>query len=159
MRLTTYTDYALRTLMYLALNRESLITIQDIADTHGIAKNHLTKVVNHLSALGIIESIRGRNGGLRLGREPADITIGEVVRNTESDFFIAECFNPESQHCLYSSACNLKGVLGKATNAFLDVLDNVTLETILKSGRTRPSSSGARPLKVHTKASAHRKTG
>lgn len=138
MRLTSYTDYALRTLIYLALNREGLVTIQDIADAHQIAKNHLTKVVNHLSVMGLVESVRGRNGGLRLGREPADICIGDVVRQTEGDFFMAECFNPETQDCLYSSSCSLKGVLGQATQAFLSVLDGVTLETILQQHRDRP---------------------
>lgn len=128
--------------MYLALNRESLVTIQDIADAHGIAKNHLTKVVNQLSALGIVDSIRGRNGGLRLGREPADINIGDVVRNTENDFFIAECFNPENQSCMYSSACTLKGVLRKATNAFLGVLDDLTLEDILEKSANNPRKAG-----------------
>jgi len=155
MRLTSYTDYALRALMYLGMNREHLVTIQDIADAQGIAKNHLTKVVNHLSAMGVIDSVRGRNGGLRPGREPRDINIGEVVRNTENDFYIAECFNPDNQNCMYSSACVLKGVLKKATNSFLDVLDGVTLETILVQGanpgaRKAPRNAG-KPLKLHLK--------
>lgn len=146
MRLTTYTDYALRTLMYLAHNRESLVRIQDIADAHKIAKNHLTKVVNHLSTLGMVESVRGRNGGLRLGREPADIRIGAIVRQTESDFYIAECFNQENQNCLYSSACSLKGVLGQATHAFLSVLDDVTLEMILHQNRNRDVRRGKQQM-------------
>ena len=107
MRLTTYTDYALRTLMYLAANRDRLVTIQDIADAHDIAKNHLTKVVHQLGIMGVIESLRGRKGGLRLGREPDQINIGAVVRSTEPDFYMAECFNPGNSHCIMSAACSL----------------------------------------------------
>lgn len=132
MRLTTYTDYALRTLIYLATHRERLATIQDIADTHGIAKNHLTKVVHQLGILGYVESSRGRNGGLRLGREPAQINIGALVRSTEPDFYMAECFDPKKNFCILSSACRLKGVLHNATAAYLAVLDGVTLESLVK---------------------------
>ena len=132
MRLTTYTDYALRTLMYLAANRNRLVTIQDIADGHSIAKNHLTKIVHRLGILGFVESLRGRNGGLRLGREPAQISIGAVVRSTEPDFYMAECFDPKKNFCILTSACRLKGVLHSATAAYLAVLDGVTLESLLK---------------------------
>jgi Rrf2 family nitric oxide-sensitive transcriptional repressor len=130
MKLTSYTDYALRTLMYLAMNRDHLVTIQDIADTHRIAKNHLTKVVHQLGMLGLVETIRGRHGGLRLGRDPSAISVGEVVRSTESDFFIAECFDPGKPGCIYSPSCALKGVLGRANSAFLGVLDGVTLDAL-----------------------------
>lgn len=136
MKLTSYTDYALRTLMYLAANRDRLVTIQDIADLHGIAKNHLTKVVHQLGLLGLVATVRGRNGGLALGREPAEINIGDVVRSTETDFNMAECFDENNVGCAYSSACMLKGVLGEATAAYLRVLDAVTLETLTrKPGR------------------------
>lgn len=128
MKLTSYTDYALRTLMYLAHNRDRLVTIGDIADEHGIAKNHLTKVVHQLGTLGYVDTVRGRNGGLRLGCEPSNINIGEVVRHTETDFFMAACFDASGPGCSYSPACSLKGLLGKATHAFLEVLDSVTLE-------------------------------
>lgn len=152
MRLTAYTDYSLRTLIYLAMNREQLVTIQDIADAHSIAKNHLTKVVHRLGTLGYIETVRGRNGGLRIGREPAEINIGEVVRNTESDFYMAACFDLASAGCMYSSACALKGVLGEATSAFLGVLDAVTLEQMLPKaparGRAAKADKGA-PVVLH----------
>lgn len=131
MKLTSYTDYALRTLMFLALNRERLVTIQDIADAHRIAKNHLTKVVHQLGILGLVETIRGRNGGLRLGRDPSEINVGDVVRSTESDFFIAECFDAEKPGCIYSGSCALKGALSRASSAFLEVLDGVTLATLI----------------------------
>lgn len=132
MRLTAYTDYSLRTLIFLAMNRDQLVTIQEIADAHGIAKNHLTKVVHRLGTLGYIDTVRGRNGGLRLGREPADINIGDVVRHTETDFYMASCFDKSSSGCMYSAACALKGVLSQATAAFLDVLGAVTLEQMVR---------------------------
>ncbi len=131
MRLTSYTDYALRSLIFLGLNRDRLVTIQDIADLHGISKNHLMKVVHQLGVSGMVETVRGRHGGLRLGREPADINIGEVVRYTETDFYMAECFNPDNVGCAYSASCTLKGVLGAATAAYLQVLDGVTLADML----------------------------
>ncbi|MGZ3157961.1 MAG: RrF2 family transcriptional regulator [Burkholderiaceae bacterium] len=137
MRLTSYTDYALRTLMYLAINRAHLATIQDIADLHGISKNHLTKVAHQLGQLGLIQTVRGRNGGLKLGREPAEINIGKVVRQTETDFYMAACFDRGNKNCAYSSDCMLKGVLNIATDAYLHVLDNVTLETLIKKPRRR----------------------
>ena len=155
MRLTAYTDYSLRTLIFLAMNREQLVTIQDIADTHGIARNHLTKVVHRLGTLGYIDTVRGRNGGLRLGREPGDINIGEVVRHTETDFHMASCFDPASAGCVYSAACALKGVLGKATLAFLEVLDAVTLEQMVVKEVRKAKGGGkagaAKPAVIHFK--------
>jgi Rrf2 family nitric oxide-sensitive transcriptional repressor len=137
MRLTAYTDYSLRTLIFLAMSRDRLVTVQHIADAHSIAKNHLTKVVHELGTLGYITTIRGRNGGLRLGREPADINIGEVVRHTETDFYMASCFDPAALGCIYAPGCTLKGVIGKATAAFLEVLDAVTLEDTLAAERRK----------------------
>jgi len=138
MRLTTYTDYALRTLMYLAVNRDRLVTIQDIATLHSISKNHLTKVVHHLGQIGIVATVRGRNGGLKLGSEPSDINIGAVVRQTETDFHMAECFHREKNQCVYASACVLEDVLGAATAAYLSVLDGVSLDDLVQKtqGRT-----------------------
>ncbi|MGV3654445.1 MAG: RrF2 family transcriptional regulator [Noviherbaspirillum sp.] len=164
MRLTSYTDYALRALMYLALNRERLVTIQDIADTHGIAKNHLTKVVHQLGLLGIVETVRGRSGGLRLAREPEEINIGAVVRETESDFHIAECFNSERDTCIYSPSCVMRGTLGQATMAFLSVLDGVTLADMVKPAPGQPGSRAKAnealrtvPLQFKPKAAARAK--
>lgn len=132
MRLTSYTDYTLRTLMYLGMNRDRLVTIQDIADLHSISKNHLMKVVYQLGLSGIVETVRGRNGGLRLKREPADINIGAVVRETETDFFMAECFDRANNTCPLTSNCKLKAALGQATLAYLTVLDKVTLASLLE---------------------------
>lgn len=158
MRLTAYTDYSLRTLIFLAMNREQLVTVQQIADAHGIAKNHLTKVVHHLGTLGYIVTVRGRNGGLRLGHEPSEIVIGDVVRHTETDFYMASCFDQATANCLYSAACSLKGELAKATAAFLEVLDAVTLEQMaIKEERKRgakavaKASGGAKPVQLHFK--------
>lgn len=146
MRLTTYTDYALRTLMYLAVNRERLVTIQDIANLHCISKNHLTKVVHHLGQIGLVTTVRGRNGGLKLGAAPHDINIGQVVRQTETDFHMAECFNHDANRCVFASACVLEGALGDATQAYLKVLDAFTLDQLLRKP-TRPSiGTAAQPL-------------
>ncbi|MES2323587.1 MAG: Rrf2 family transcriptional regulator [Pseudomonadota bacterium] len=131
MRLTAYTDYTLRTLIYLAMHRDRLATIGDIADLHGISKNHLMKVAHQLGVLGLVETVRGRNGGMRLGRDPADINIGEVVRNSETDFYMAECFDAASNSCSLAPGCALKGVLGAATAAYLAVLDAVTLADLV----------------------------
>jgi Rrf2 family nitric oxide-sensitive transcriptional repressor len=152
MRLTSYTDYALRTLMYLGTNRDRLVTIQSIADTHGIAKNHLTKVVHRLGMLGVVETVRGRSGGLRLGREPTRINIGDVVRHTESDFYIAECFDREKAGCLYIHACVLRDVLGRATTAFLSVLDGVTLADLIPPGEVHGKRPGPEPIQFVRKA-------
>ena len=150
MRLTAYTDYTLRTLMYLGLNRDKLVTIQDIANIHGISKNHLMKVVHQLGLTGMVETIRGRNGGLRLNKEPADINIGEVVRNTETDFFMAECFSPGNFQCSYAADCTLKGVLHAATTAYLDVLDDVTLENLIKKDRRYASQdTDLKPIRIY----------
>lgn len=149
MKLTSYTDYALRTLMYLAHNRDRLVTIGDIADEHGIAKNHLTKVVHQLGMLGYIDTVRGRNGGLRLGCEPSKINIGEVVRHTENDFFMASCFDANGQGCTYSPSCALKGLLGKATYAFLEVLDGVTLEQMAAPAPVAAKRAGISKIHFH----------
>jgi Rrf2 family nitric oxide-sensitive transcriptional repressor len=150
MRLTSYTDYSLRALMFLALNRDHLVTIGDIAQTHNIAKNHLTKVVHHLGTLGFVETVRGRSGGLRLAREPADISIGEVVRHTESDFYMASCFDESAPGCLYAAGCEMRGALARATKAFLDVLDGVTLEQMVRNDPRQPSP-GVQAIQLHFK--------
>jgi Rrf2 family nitric oxide-sensitive transcriptional repressor len=131
MRLTSFTDYTLRSLMYLGMHRDKLVTIQEIADLHDISKNHLTKVIHQLGASGLVETVRGRHGGLRLNREPEDINIGEVVRDSESDFYIAECFESDPGHCAFLRDCALKRKLSEATEAFLHVLDGMTLADIL----------------------------
>lgn len=147
MRLTAYTDYALRTLMYLATHRDRLVTISEIADVHGISKNHLMKVVYQLGLSGVVETSRGRNGGLRLNHEPADINIGDMVRKTETDFHMAECFDPSGNRCLYSPACALEDVLRSATTAYLGILDKVTLESLIKN--SGPGREARATIRMH----------
>jgi len=147
MRLTSYTDYTLRTLIFLGMNRDRLVTIQDIADNHLISKNHLMKVVYQLGTVDLVETIRGRNGGLRLKKAPEEINIGEVVRWTETDFHMAECFDRENNRCVLSPSCTLQGVLVAATRAFLGVLDAVTLDQLLvldKGGKKKLMPSPVR---------------
>jgi len=133
-RLTVYTDYSLRTLLYLALrDSDYLATIQEIADTYNISKNHLMKVTYDLGKLGYIETIRGRGGGIRLAVDPSSITIGQVVRQTEDDFNIVECFNHEQNLCIISPACKLKHILYEAMQAYLNVLDQYTLADVAQN--------------------------
>lgn len=136
MRLTDYTDYSLRTLMYLGMSRDRLVTIQDIADTYSISKSHLMKVVHQLGLAGLVETIRGRSGGLRLKKEPEDINIGDVVCGTEPDFMMVECFNRAHNDCILSPSCELQGVLRKATAAYLEVLKSVTLADLLRNSNS-----------------------
>ena len=137
MRLTAYTDYTLRTLIYLGLTQDRLVTINDIAQLHRISKNHLMKVVHQLGLSGLIETVRGRNGGLRLNVAPELINIGAVVRHTENDFYMAECFDPTSNSCSYSPACTLKIILASATDAYLERLDAVTLHDLINHAPSR----------------------
>lgn len=131
MRLTNYTDYSLRVLIYLStIEKGKLSNIKEIAEAYSISKNHLMKVIYQLGKNDYIETVRGRNGGIRLSRDPAEINIGEVVRKTEEDFHIVECFDENHNHCVISPACGLKHVLNKALKAYLNVLDEVTLADI-----------------------------
>ena len=151
MRLTAYTDYTLRMLMHLGMNRDRLVTIQDIADVHGISKNHLMKVAHQLGISGIVETVRGRNGGLRLRKEPEDINIGEVVRITETDFFMAECFDRANSECVYIPSCELKVVLRMATDAYLDVLDGVTLDRLIsRKGKPGEKRTSRKPVRLYS---------
>ena len=131
MRLSSYSDYALRILIYLAVQSEGLPTIAEIADRYGISKNHLMKVAHQLGVGGYIETVRGRGGGLRLGKPAEQIVLGEVVRFTEQDLAIVECMGSGNE-CLLTPSCALKGVLGEALQAFLTVLDKYTLADIVR---------------------------
>ncbi|HYS63531.1 MAG TPA: Rrf2 family transcriptional regulator [Paraburkholderia sp.] len=130
MRLTDYTDYSLRVLLYLAVRGEGLSTIQDISDAYGISKNHLMKVVQQLGELGWVETVRGRNGGLRLAECSIALSVGEVVRATESDFALVGCLpdqHGERRDCVITPQCRLRGALEAARNAFLAELDRHTI--------------------------------
>lgn len=132
MRLTLYTDFSLRVLIYLgAKDMGELSTIQEISDRYQISKNHLTKVVHELGKMGIVETVRGRGGGIRLKKMPEEINVGELVRRTEDDFYLVECFRPGDNHCILTSACRLKGVLHEALLAYLAVLDKYTIQDFI----------------------------
>ena len=131
MRLTAFTDYSLRTLIYLAARPDRLATIADIAGAYQISTNHLMKVVYALGQAGDIVTIRGQRGGIRLARPPAEINIGAIVRRTEPDMAIAGCFGEQS-FCVIQPECRLSGVLSEALNAFLAVLDRFTLADLVE---------------------------
>jgi Rrf2 family transcriptional regulator, nitric oxide-sensitive transcriptional repressor len=133
MRLTEHTDYALRLLMYLGTHGTSLATTREVALLHGISHHHLTKVVNQLGHAGFVETVRGRCGGIRLARPPADIMVGDVVRHTEPDFHVVACLDGRARACPLAPACVLKGALCRATACFLDTLDGVALSTLIPS--------------------------
>jgi Rrf2 family transcriptional regulator, nitric oxide-sensitive transcriptional repressor len=131
-RLTVYTDYSLRLLMYLAVKGDNrLATIGEVADAHGIAKNHLTKVAHRLGLAGYIETMRGKGGGLRLARPAERIGLGEVVRHTEPDMALVPCFDPLCAPCPIIPACGLRGALYEARRAFLAVLDRYSLADLV----------------------------
>ena len=132
MHLTQYTDYALRTLIYLGLSEPQQVTIAEISRTYGISENHLVKVVHHLGRLGLVKTSRGRGGGLRLALSPGEIIVGHVVRRAEDDLALVECF--ANSRCIITSTCRLRGVLGEALDAFFGVLDRYSLADLLKEG-------------------------
>lgn len=132
MRLTMYTDYSLRVLIYLGTKEKGkLATIQEISDAYSISKNHLMKVTFELGKAGFIHTVRGRGGGIRLADLPENINVGTVVRRMEDDFHLVECFDMEHNRCPIAPVCGLRGVLGKALHAYLSVLDEYTLEDLL----------------------------
>ncbi|ABZ74615.1 transcriptional regulator, BadM/Rrf2 family [Shewanella halifaxensis HAW-EB4] len=130
MQLTRYTDYGLRTLMYLAVNseRESLFRISEITEVFDLSANHISKVVHHLGKLGYLQTVRGKSGGFKLAKPAAEINIGQVVRALENSLAPIDCSKP---YCLFTPACKLKGALGDAVNAYLAVLDAYTLDMIV----------------------------
>lgn len=137
MRLTNYTDYSLRVLIFLASKEKTqLSNIKEVADVYGISKNHLMKVTYELGKMGAVETVRGRNGGIRLAKEPSDINIGQIVRHTEDDFNLVECFNPDANQCVITPACGLRHALNEALQAYLKVLDQYTLSDLVTNKAT-----------------------
>ena len=126
MKLTRYTDYALRVLLYLGARPERLCSISEMSRAYAISQNHLMKVVHDLGKAGFVASVRGRLGGMRLARPPGEIVIGSVVRHTEDGFDLVDCGG-----CIIAPACGLTGVLREALAAFMAVLDGYTLEDLL----------------------------
>jgi Rrf2 family nitric oxide-sensitive transcriptional repressor len=134
MQLTKYTDYALRVLI--SLGHRERTTIAEIASAHGLSENHLMKIVHGLSKSGYVETLRGRGGGLKLAREPREISVGEVVRSTEETLSVVECLaDGYSGDCRLNDACTLKAALREARDAFLVTLDGYTLEDLLPKRR------------------------
>jgi Rrf2 family nitric oxide-sensitive transcriptional repressor len=128
--LTYHTDYALRMLVYLALNRGRPSRVGDVAESYGISRNHLLKVALDLGRLGYLTSVRGRSGGIALARNPEEIKLGDVVRQIESDFRLVECLGFDGGTCAISPACRLSGAVRKAVEAFLSVLNEYSLADI-----------------------------
>lgn len=140
MQLTQYTDYSLRVLIYLARKPEGVATISEIAEYHGISRNHLVKVIHNLAGKGFINTTRGRSGGMALTRAPEEINMGDVVRNTEANFYIAECFNTAQNRCVITRGCGLKSMFWEAQSSFLNTLDQYTLADVVAGRKaTRPS--------------------
>lgn len=132
MRFTRYTDYSFRVLMYLAVQPPNkLSTIREIAERYRISENHLMKVVHQLGRHGYVNTVRGRQGGIRLASDPADINLGTVVRRCEEDLNMVECFDAETNCCAITPVCTLAGVVSEALDAFLAVFDRYTLADIL----------------------------
>jgi len=131
MHITRYSDYSLRVLVYLAACGDRLVTIQDVADAYDISKNHLMKVVHQLNIKGYIETVRGKNGGMRLRLQPSAINIGALMRDTEPDFNLVECFS-EHNKCCITPVCDLQSMLREALQAFLATLDTYTLADVVR---------------------------
>lgn len=144
MRLTSFTDYSLRVLIYLGVHagESRLSTISEIAAAYDISENHLMKIVHQLAKLGYVDTLRGKGGGMRLARQPREIIIGEVVRRTEDELAMFECCQQGGRRCPIGPVCELRGILGRALGAFMEILDGHTLEDLL-----RPTEQLARLLK------------
>lgn len=136
MRVTKFSDYAMRVLIYLASKpTEELATISELANAYSISVHHVRSVVHKLGQLGYINSIQGKGGGFELAQEPSNILLGEVIRNTEKDFNIVECFNPDGS-CPIVKVCQLQNILSDALDAFMNTLDQYTLADITENKKS-----------------------
>jgi Rrf2 family transcriptional regulator, nitric oxide-sensitive transcriptional repressor len=136
MKLTAFTDYSLRVLIYLAADGTRRATISQIAEAFGVSEHHLVKVVHFLGKQGWIETVRGKGGGILLAMPAEQVNVGRVVRDTEGAAVPAECFSADGGHCVITDACRLQGVLGEAVKAFYAVLDGYTLADIARNRLT-----------------------
>jgi len=130
-RMTYHTDYAIRMLIYVALKPDGLSTVNEIAQSYGLSRNHLLKVALTLRKLGLIESMRGRSGGIRLAKSAEQINVGTIVRATEEDFSLVECMQATGGLCVISPVCRLKGMFAEALQSYLAVLDGYTLADVI----------------------------
>jgi Rrf2 family nitric oxide-sensitive transcriptional repressor len=135
MRLTAFTDYTLRVLMYLALEPDRLTTIPEIAAAYGISENHLMKVVHQLGRAGVVEAVRGKGGGVRLAHDPRQIRLGQIVRACEGSTPIVECLSPDQNNCRITPVCRLANILVEAFEALYESLDAHTLADLVPSRR------------------------
>ncbi len=133
MRLTKQTNYAVRMLMYCAANEGRLSRIPEIARAYNVSELFLFKILQPLNKAGLVETVRGRNGGVRLGRAATKITLFDVVRVTEDSFAMAECFEDGAVECPLVDSCGLNSALRKALNAFFDVLADYTIDDLVKA--------------------------
>ncbi|TAL79073.1 MAG: Rrf2 family transcriptional regulator [Burkholderiaceae bacterium] len=146
MRLTVLTDYALRLLMHVAQHPDRLCTIAEVAQTYGISQPHLMKITHLLGQRGWLETVRGKNGGMRLAMPPEQINLGAVLRDTENDFVLVECF-VENNSCSLSGQCGLTAIFSGALQSFLSYVDNYTLADVLP-GHFVVDPNREHPLKV-----------
>jgi Rrf2 family nitric oxide-sensitive transcriptional repressor len=130
--LTQFSDYSLRLAIYLACHPDRVVSVEEVSRAFGISRHHLVKVVQMLTDLDVVESQRGRGGGMRLGKDPSAINVGWLIRRTEPHFDLVECFEPGTNTCPIAPACGLKGALRRAQQAFLDVLDEYNLDHFLE---------------------------
>lgn len=136
MRLTLHTDYALRVMIHVGMRDGELVTITEIADCHGISKNHLTKVVHHLGRVGFLETVRGKHGGVRLLMRPDQVRLGEFIRATEEDFALVRCMRCGGEEdCLFEGHCLANPALSAGLEAFFRELDRYTLADMLERER------------------------
>ena len=131
MRLTQHSNYAMRLLMYCALKPDETVRLAEIAESYDISGHHLNKIAQRLVHIGAINAIRGRNGGIRLAKDPKDLNVGEIIRQTEENMLIVECFSKETNTCPLISECKFRTLLMDALDAFLKVLDAYTLEDMV----------------------------
>lgn len=133
MQLTQFTDFALRALIYISLKEHGTATISEIANSYAISKNHLVKVVHKLGQLGMVETIRGKHGGIQLNYSPSEINLGKLVQQLEPHFFIVECFDKKNGKCVIAPVCKLKHILCQAKNSFIETLNHYTLADIISN--------------------------
>lgn len=145
MRLSTYSDYSLRVLMYAGLRSPDRVTVEQVASTFGISRHHLVKIVHHLGRAGLLVTVRGVGGGFTLARPPREIRLGDVVRMSEGGDGVMDCTGPCNVPCRLLPACHLKELLDKAAAAFFSVLDRHTLADLLANKRTLRRALGLIP--------------
>jgi Rrf2 family nitric oxide-sensitive transcriptional repressor len=151
--LTLHSDYSLRILLYLAEHRDRQVSTREISDAYGISRNHLVRVVQTLDSHGFVKASAGRSGGVMLARDPAKINIGGVVRKTEPNFRIVECFDLDQNTCRILPVCSLRGVLQDALKSFFAVLDGYTLADLVRMKGSQRISDFL-PLQAITRKSA-----